>query len=64
MADQKLGFFESFMLSGVAAGVSKTAAAPIERVKLLVQNQDEMIKQVSVQEVCLIYPTPPLSGSS
>merc|ERR1712115_23751 len=37
--------FESFMLSGVAAGVSKTAAAPIERVKLLVQNQDEMIKQ-------------------
>merc|ERR1712000_63640 len=28
-----------------AAGVSKTAAAPIERVKLLVQNQDEMIKQ-------------------
>merc|ERR1712031_142436 len=26
-------------------GVSKTAAAPIERVKLLVQNQDEMIKQ-------------------
>merc|ERR1712240_509260 len=37
--------FESFMLSGVAAGVSKTAAAPIERVKLLIQNQDEMIKQ-------------------
>jgi len=45
MADKKLGFFESFMLSGAAAGVSKTAAAPIERVKLLVQNQDEMIKQ-------------------
>ena len=45
MADKKLGFVESFMLSGVAAGVSKTAAAPIERVKLLIQNQDEMIKQ-------------------
>merc|ERR1711936_1058771 len=42
---KKLGFFENFMLSGVAAGVSKTAAAPIERVKLLVKNQDEMIKQ-------------------
>merc|ERR1712044_81335 len=42
---KKLNFFEEFMLSGVAAGVSKTAAAPIERVKLLVQNQDEMIKQ-------------------
>jgi len=44
MAD-KLGFIENFMLAGVAAGVSKTAAAPIERIKLLVQNQDEMIKQ-------------------
>jgi len=33
------------MLAGVAAGVSKTFAAPIERIKLLVQNQDEMIKQ-------------------
>jgi len=42
---KKLGFVENFMLAGVAAGVSKTAAAPIERVKLLVQNQDEMIKQ-------------------
>jgi len=40
-----LSFIENFMLSGVAAGISKTAAAPIERVKLLVQNQDEMIKQ-------------------
>merc|ERR1711997_1152624 len=42
---KKLNFFENFMLSGVAAGVSKTVAAPIERVKLLVQNQDEKIKQ-------------------
>ena len=42
---KKLGFAENFMLSGVAAGVSKTAAAPIERIKLLVPTQDEMIKQ-------------------
>ncbi|AIN97359.1 ADP/ATP translocase, putative [Leishmania panamensis] len=41
----KLGFWEEFMISGVAAGAAKTAAAPIERVKLLVQNQGEMIKQ-------------------
>lgn len=41
----KLGFFEEFMVGGVAAGISKTVAAPIERVKLLVQNQGEMIKQ-------------------
>jgi len=47
---KKLGFFENFMLSGVAAAVSKTAAAPIERVKLLVQNQNEMIKQGRLSE--------------
>lgn len=41
----KLGFYEEFLIGGVSAGVSKTCAAPIERVKLLVQNQDEMIKQ-------------------
>jgi len=46
----KLGFAENFALSGVAAVVSKTAAAPIERVKLLVQNQDEMIKQGKLSE--------------
>lgn len=45
MSDRKkLGFAENFALSGAAAVISKTAAAPIERVKLLVQNQDEMIK--------------------
>lgn len=46
----KLGFAENFMLSGVAAAVSKTAAAPIERVKLLIQNQNEMIKQGTLSE--------------
>jgi solute carrier family 25 (adenine nucleotide translocator) protein 4/5/6/31 len=46
----KLAFWEDFMLAGVAAGVSKTAAAPIERVKLLVQNQGEMIKSGRLRE--------------
>lgn len=41
---QDVSFMENFLLSGAAAAVSKTAAAPIERVKLLVQNQDEMLK--------------------
>jgi solute carrier family 25 (adenine nucleotide translocator) protein 4/5/6/31 len=36
---------QDFLMGGVSAAVSKTAAAPIERVKLLIQNQDEMIKQ-------------------
>ncbi|KAI9736605.1 MAG: hypothetical protein M1834_000809 [Cirrosporium novae-zelandiae] len=38
------GFVVDFLMGGVSAAVSKTAAAPIERVKLLVQNQEEMIK--------------------
>jgi len=38
-------FMIDFMMGGISAAVSKTAAAPIERVKLLIQNQDEMIKQ-------------------
>jgi len=42
--DKNLSFAESFMLSGCAAMIAKTAAAPIERVKLMVQNQDEMLK--------------------
>jgi len=37
-------FAVDFMMGGVSAAVSKTAAAPIERVKLLIQNQDEMLK--------------------
>jgi len=39
-----LSFFIDFTMGGVSAAVSKTAAAPIERVKLLIQNQDEMLK--------------------
>jgi len=38
------------MMGGVSAAVSKTAAAPIERVKLLIQNQDEMIKAGRLKE--------------
>merc|ERR1711939_509439 len=38
------GFVVDFLMGGVSAAVSKTAAAPIERVKLLIQNQDEMLK--------------------
>lgn len=44
------GFFIDFLMGGVSAAVSKTAAAPIERVKLLIQNQDEMIKAGRLSE--------------
>jgi len=37
-------FVIDFLMGGVSAAVSKTAAAPIERVKLLIQNQGEMLK--------------------
>jgi len=37
-------------MGGVSAAVSKTAAAPIERVKLLVQNQGEMLKSGRLKE--------------
>jgi len=47
---KQLGFAENFALSGAAAIISKTAAAPIERVKLLVQNQDEMLKTGRLSE--------------
>jgi len=50
MAEGKKGgnatynFLLDFGMGGISAAVSKTAAAPIERVKLLIQNQDEMLK--------------------
>ena len=45
LQNTKLGFTENFFLSGTAAAISKTSAAPIERVKLLLQNQNELLKQ-------------------
>jgi len=42
--EKKVTPFERFFLAGGSAIVSKTASAPIERVKLLIQNQNEMIK--------------------
>lgn len=50
MSSKKLSFTENFALSGAAAIISKTAAAPIERIKLLVQNQDEMLKAGRLSE--------------
>jgi len=43
-------FMIDFLMGGVSAAVSKTAAAPIERVKLLIQNQDEMLKTGRLSE--------------
>jgi len=48
--DTVLSPIENFALSGCAAVISKTVAAPIERVKLMIQNQDEMIKSGALKE--------------
>lgn len=37
MADAAISFAKDFLAGGVAAAISKTAVAPIERVKLLLQ---------------------------
>lgn len=37
MGDQVISFLKDFLAGGVAAAISKTAVAPIERVKLLLQ---------------------------
>jgi solute carrier family 25 (adenine nucleotide translocator) protein 4/5/6/31 len=40
MAEQQSNFMIDFALGGISAAISKTAVAPIERVKLLLQTQD------------------------
>ncbi|GLT44093.1 hypothetical protein SLA2020_180090 [Shorea laevis] len=42
---QSVKFSGDFVMGGVAAVISKSAVAPIERVKLLLQNQGEMVKR-------------------
>jgi solute carrier family 25 (adenine nucleotide translocator) protein 4/5/6/31 len=39
------GFLLDFLMGGVSAAVSKTIAAPIELIKLRIQNMDEMLKR-------------------
>lgn len=37
MSDAVVSFMKDFLAGGIAAAISKTAVAPIERVKLLLQ---------------------------
>ncbi|KAH8945391.1 hypothetical protein BDL97_12G038200 [Sphagnum fallax] len=48
--DHVRDFMTDFFMGGIAAAVSKTVAAPIERVKLLLQNQDELLRQGRIKE--------------
>lgn len=49
MAKKSERFSVDFILGGTAAITAKTAAAPIERVKLLLQNQGELVKRGQLQ---------------
>lgn len=42
-------FMYTFLMGGVSASISKTLASPIEVVKLRIQNQDEMIKNGTLE---------------
>ena len=44
-SNSKITFTESFLISGIVAIISKTVSAPLERVKLLMQSQDELLKR-------------------
>merc|ERR1712032_1360628 len=46
----KLSAIEDFMLAGTAAVTSKTISAPIERIKMVVQNQAEMVKSGALEK--------------
>ncbi|KAJ7529106.1 hypothetical protein O6H91_15G034200 [Diphasiastrum complanatum] len=43
-------FLIDFMIGGVSAAISKSAAAPMERVKLLIQNEGELLKTGCLRE--------------
>lgn len=45
MATKTERFSSDFVMGGTAAIISKSAAAPLDRVKLLLQNQGELLKR-------------------
>lgn len=45
-----LDFFIDFITGGTSASISKTIASPIEVIKMRIQNQDEMIKQGTLEK--------------
>lgn len=46
----KVNFTERFIISGSVGCISKTLSAPLERVKLLMQSQDELIKKGTISK--------------
>ncbi|KAM9320365.1 LOW QUALITY PROTEIN: ADP/ATP translocase 2-like [Gastrophryne carolinensis] len=50
MSDTVISFVKDFLAGGLAAAFSKTAVAPIERVKLLLQGQRPASKQIAADK--------------
>lgn len=46
-ANKQSNFWQDFLMGGISAAISKTAAAPIERVKLILQTQDSNPKIIA-----------------
>lgn len=44
MTDKKLGALETFVIGGTIGFLGKTTTAPIERMKLLLQTQGEIVR--------------------
>jgi hypothetical protein len=54
-------FMIDFLMGGISAAVSKTAAAPIERVKLLIQNQ---VRSTPWQRATPLFALPTFVGDA
>lgn len=50
MSSNALDFFKDFMAGGISAAIAKTAVAPIERVKLLLQVQEASTQIAEAQK--------------
>lgn len=55
MSDAVVSFIKDFLAGGIAAAISKTAVAPIERVKLLLQVRLSENNCFPVSVIKLIY---------
>lgn len=60
MSETAISFAKDFLAGGIAAAISKTAVAPIERVKLLLQVSVNVISYDALKLVlrcCLLHET-------
>lgn len=54
MSEQAISFAKDFLAGGISAAISKTAVAPIERVKLLLQVKIDFRKAHSFSRLACV----------